>query len=182
MSSRPCCSNGRRERSPPSFAPKMVVSFKNRGAVVSFKNRGAHVTCPRARHRCAILRYSPVPSWSDIPTAVSSRATSATGCRTGFARSSISTPSFPRTAKPFSTTPRPRTQARQRLGNLGNRPTSQFFQIERRKGTRCIGVSDRWDDGGGIARDDYLIATDLPFRNPPPASQSVLCRRVVRQL
>src|SRR5258708_27878810 len=73
MSSRPCCSNGGRERSPPSFArtPKMVVSFKNRGAVVSFKNRGAHLTCPRARHRCAILRYSPVPSWSDIPTAVS---------------------------------------------------------------------------------------------------------------
>jgi hypothetical protein len=36
MSSRPCCSNGRRERSPPSFArtPKMVVSFKDRGAHV----------------------------------------------------------------------------------------------------------------------------------------------------
>ena len=24
-----------------------------------------------------------------------------------------------------------------------------------------IGVSDRWDDSGGIARDDYLIATEL---------------------
>jgi hypothetical protein len=24
-----------------------------------------------------------------------------------------------------------------------------------------IGVSDRWDDNGGIARDDYLIATEL---------------------
>src|SRR6266446_5655076 len=49
------------------------VSLKNTdsnryGGGISFKNRGAHVTCPRARHRCAILRYSPVPSWSDIPT------------------------------------------------------------------------------------------------------------------